>query len=79
MRCLLSTRRAIHYARKAGIDPAGVNGAMTRGGTDHRIDLLMLDGSITSWWPDGTVKPYAAQWDSARTRRCGVRHLIRWC
>lgn len=31
--------------------------ALVRGGTDHRIDLCLEDGSVTYYWKDGTLEP----------------------
>jgi len=45
-RCRLSLKNAKKYAVKAGVDPEAIHAAMTRGGTNHRIDFWMKDGSI---------------------------------
>ena len=36
--------------------------ALTRGGTDHRIDLLLEDGSIVSLYKDGTMEKIDVNW-----------------
>lgn len=36
-----------------------------RGGTHHRKDLYLEDGSITYLWPDGTVEKSPVAWRKA--------------
>lgn len=35
---------------------------MVRGGTNHRQDLCLADGSIVCRWPDGTLEPSDGRW-----------------
>lgn len=32
--------------------------ALTRGGTNHRVDVLDADGKSWHLWPDGTTDPF---------------------
>jgi hypothetical protein len=40
-----------------------VVGALVRGGTDHRIDLLLDDGTIVHWFKDGTMEAGTMRWN----------------
>ena len=52
MRQLMSTKNAAKYAKKLGLPIVKI---LVRGGTGHRKDLCMEDGSIVCLWPDGTM------------------------
>lgn len=54
MRCALGPRKLRQLSRKAGVEAVS---AVTRGGTEHRVDLETADGRRLSWWPDGTLQP----------------------
>lgn len=44
--------------------------ALVRGGTDHRIDLLLEDGSIASLYRDGSIeKDTLVTWDVEKWKR----------
>lgn len=48
MRQSVGARKVAKYKRLTGLP---VVGALVRGGTSHRVDLLLDDGSITQWYP----------------------------
>jgi hypothetical protein len=35
---------------------------LVRGGTDHRKDLCLEDGSVINYWPDGKMLKSIARW-----------------
>jgi hypothetical protein len=53
-RCRLGPRKLRQLSRRIGLE---VVSALTRGGTDHRVDLRTADGQRLCWWPDGTLQP----------------------
>ena len=53
MRQSVGEKKVRRYRRETGLD---VLTALVRGNTDHRIDLLLADGTITHWFKDGTLK-----------------------
>ena len=60
-RCLIGPKKVSQYRRKTGLD---VLCATVRGGTGHRVDLLIGDGSIVYLFPDGTLRKEENQtWD----------------
>lgn len=47
-------KKVRRYAKATGLP---VVKALVRGGTDHRVDLCLEDGSVVAYWPsDGTVE-----------------------
>ena len=40
-------------------------GAWSRGNTDHRIDLLLADGTIAIVWPGGAVQITEDRWSGS--------------
>lgn len=47
------------YAKATGLP---VVRALVRGGTDHRVDLCLEDGSVVMYWPrDGSIE-HDTQW-----------------
>ena len=49
----LGAKKVRHLRAKTGLD---VVAAMVRGGTDHRIDLCLADGSVISLHRDGSLE-----------------------
>jgi len=37
--------------------------ALVRGGTDHRIDLCLINGDVIHYWPDGTMEKSTIGWN----------------
>ena len=48
MRQRLGKKKIAKYARETGLP---VVTALTRGNTDHRVDLFLADGSRIAYWP----------------------------
>src|SRR5690606_26632045 len=48
----LGIKKVMRLRRETGLDIIGV---LVRGGTDHRQDLCLRDGSIVNLWADGTT------------------------
>ena len=69
-----SAKTARWYAALAGVDPDEVSHALVRGGTHHRVDLLLLDGRQVSYHPSDRVTAgevvswYPEPWFSVHTR-----------
>lgn len=50
----VGVKKVRKYAAATGLP---VVRALVRGGTDHRVDLCLEDGSVVSYWPrDGTIE-----------------------
>ena len=49
----IGPKKVKRLAEKTGLD---VVSALTRGGTDHRIDLFLSDGSVVHLYKDGTIE-----------------------
>lgn len=47
MRCKIGLRKVAKYRQETGLP---VVTATVRGGTNHRIDLHLEDGTIIAWW-----------------------------
>jgi hypothetical protein len=47
----LGAKKVQKYAALTGLP---VVAGLVRGGTDHRVDLVLPDRSIVHYWPDGT-------------------------
>lgn len=58
-RQLLSDKNVNKYRKKYGLDIVGV---LVRGGTDHRKDLLIKDGTIVHLFKDGTIEKAEYGW-----------------
>ncbi len=52
MRQHLNAKKVAALARETGLDVVYV---LVRGGTDHRRDLCLRDGSIINLWSDGST------------------------
>ena len=48
MRQRLGAKKIAKYAKATGLP---VTTALTRGNTDHRVDLFLEDGSRVAYWP----------------------------
>jgi hypothetical protein len=59
MRQLLSEKNVRKLAKRYNLPIVNV---MVRGGTDHRKDLCLEDGSIINLWPDGTMEKSEIGW-----------------
>lgn len=53
MRCRLRVGKAMRIGKEIGRDD--VVGGSVRGGTDHRVDLILIDGRIVSVYRDGKL------------------------
>lgn len=53
MRQRLGKRKVKKYREQTGLD---VVAGLVRGGTNHRVDLCISDGSVVYLWPDGTTE-----------------------
>lgn len=53
-RCRMRYGRAVALAKRLRIGP--VVGGMVRGGTGHRVDLILPIGRILHVWPDGDAE-----------------------
>ena len=53
MRCVIGPKKVRRLAKRTGLP---VVRAMTRGGTDHRIDLFLGDGRTMMLWPTGELR-----------------------
>lgn len=60
MRCRLRVGKAMRIGREHGRRDV-INGTV-RGGTDHRVDLWLMDGTILSIWPDGSSEMSLMRW-----------------
>lgn len=54
MRQYTSAKTAKKYAARAGLNPDEVSHAMVRGGTNHRVDIIMKDGTKIEFYPTGS-------------------------
>lgn len=61
-RCRMRFGRAVALAKRAGVGP--VVGAVVRGGTAHRVDLLLPNGSVVCLHPNGATYPSIFGWAS---------------
>lgn len=58
----LGEKTVARYAKLLGLD--NVVGGLVRGGTNHRVDLLIADGSVLYYWPNtGETEPSGIGWD----------------
>lgn len=64
MRQFLGEKKIRKLRRQTGLD---IESGMVRGGTEHRVDLLLVSGETVSlfpngnlylWRPDGRLTPY---------------------
>jgi len=59
VRQLLGPKKVAKLRKQTGLLIVKV---MVRGGTNHRKDLCLEDGSIVSLWPDGTIQKSEWGW-----------------
>lgn len=59
MRCTVGPKKIAKYRAITGLP---IISALVRGGTDHRIDLLIDGGSIVHWYKDGTMEESEITW-----------------
>lgn len=52
-RCRVGQKKIKKYKKQTGLP---VLTALVRGGTDHRIDLCLDDGSVMYWYKDGSME-----------------------
>jgi hypothetical protein len=64
MRQSVGTRKVRQLAARTGLP---VVGAQVRGGTDHRIDLCLSNGSIASLYRDGKMTLTTIRWRAPLT------------
>ena len=62
MRQLLSKKKTNKLAKETGLPIVKV---LVRGGTDHRKDLCLEDGSIIHLYRDGTQEKSELRWGGA--------------
>lgn len=55
----MSDRNVKKYSKYLGFDIVKI---MVRGGTDHRKDLCLRDGSILNLYPDGEIIHSDSKW-----------------
>jgi hypothetical protein len=55
----MSDKNAKKLAASTGLPVVMV---MVRGGTSHRKDLCLEDGSIRCLWPDGSITGHGSRW-----------------
>lgn len=58
MRQRLAIRKVRHLRQQTGLDIIAV---LVRGGTDHRKDLCLRDGTVACLWPDGAIEQTATR------------------
>lgn len=68
MRQRMSERNVAKLRDRTGLPIVKV---LVRGGTGHRKDLCLQDGTVTCLWPDGTVEPTAWRWRFEGSERAG--------
>ena len=61
MRQTMSLKKVKKYAKLLNLPIARI---LVRGGTDHRKDLCLEDGSISFLWPNGDVEKSDRRWKS---------------
>lgn len=52
-RCIIGKKKVEKYKKQTGLP---VVAACTRGGTNHRIDLYLEDGSLMRWFKNGEIQ-----------------------
>ena len=57
-----SLRTARKRARQIGINQELVIGALVRGGTNHRFDLCLKDGTVINIYPDNSYEKSDWKW-----------------
>lgn len=60
MRCVIGNKKVKKLCDKTGLP---ILTAMTRGGTGHRIDLCLSDGSMKELYPDGSIEDKDMRWN----------------
>lgn len=65
MRCTVGPKKIAKYVKKTGLP---ILTALVRGGTDHRIDLCLDDGSVMHWYKDGKMEKSTIGWNVERWR-----------
>ena len=63
MRCKLGPKKINQLKHKTGLS---IVFAYVRGGTDHRIDLYLSDGTIMYLLKDGSLERCPIGWDRKR-------------
>jgi len=53
MRCSIGKKKIAKYKKITGLP---VVGALVRGGTNHRITLLLEGDLMADWWKDGSME-----------------------
>ena len=59
-RCRIGEKKVNQLKQKTGLP---IITALTRGGTDHRIDLCLNDGSVMSLYKDGSMEKSSIGWN----------------
>lgn len=67
MRCSLGTKKVLQLRARTGLP---VVHAQVRGGTDHRIDLLLEGGMVVHLYKDGTIHAAAYGWAAEEQSAC---------
>lgn len=55
MRCALGKKKVLAYRKR--FPTLDIVAGLVRGGTDHRVDLCLRDGSVVHLFKDGTLEP----------------------
>ncbi len=76
MRQNIGEKKLRRYARR--FPDLDIVGAMVRGGTEHRVDLLLRDMTIAYLWPDGTITRDGDRWGSIYAAEDLAKHPPGW-
>lgn len=60
MRQSMSAKNVKKYAARLNLPIVRI---LVRGGTDHRKDFCLEDGSIVMYFPDGSMEKSMMRWD----------------
>jgi hypothetical protein len=60
MRQKVGPKKVARYQRQTGLP---IVGALVRGNTGHRVDLLLEGGKVVCLWPDGTMEESSVRWE----------------
>ena len=66
MRCKIGEKKIKKYREQTGLP---VVSGLVRGGTNHRIDLLLEDGTIMEWYRDGSMEKSDLTWDIEKWKK----------
>ena len=58
-RCKIGEKKIKKYRQQTGLP---IVRALARGGTNHRIDLCLKDGTVMYWYKDGSMEKTNLRW-----------------